>query len=157
MIAETSSLTIEPYSDRHLFGVIGLVDNFHKEAVGEYDGFDPEALIDTIKNQKDSSPGNCFLLVDGDRCQGILFGVRFKSLISQRLMFQELIWYVNKPYRHSGISLLREAEKCLKAEGVHSIIMAVLENSKTDKLKDFYGRLGYKPMEVHFIKNLKES
>ena len=154
MIDTESKITIEAYSDRHFLDIVKLVENFHAEAVGDYDGFDPDTLIRTIEGQADQSVGNCFLLVVDGVCQGILFGVRFKSLISQNLIFQELIWYVNKEYRRSGISLLREAEKCLKAEGVHSIIMAVLENSKTDKLKDFYGRLGYKPMEVHFIKEL---
>ena len=154
MIETVSKITIEAYSDRHFLDIVKLVQNFHAEAVGDYDGFDPETLIRTIKDQAEQSVGNCFLLVVDGVCQGILFGVRFKSLISQNIIFQELIWYVNKEYRMSGISLLREAEKSLKLSGVNSIIMAVLENSKTDKLKSFYERLGYKQMEVHFIKEL---
>ena len=150
----SQALWVEPYSDKHFLDIVKLVESFHAEAVGEYDGFDADTLIETIKGQAATSTGNCFLLVDDFGCHGILFGVRFKSLISEKIIFQELIWYVKKEYRRSGISLLRFAENRLKESGVNSIIMAVLENSKTDKLKDFYGRLGYKPMETHFIKEL---
>ena len=147
-------MRIETYSDRYLQEVINLVENFHKEAVGEYDNvFDPNCLIETIKSQKENSD-NAFLLIIDDVCQGILFGSRFKSLINDGLIFQEIIWYVNKPFRKYGVYLLRECEKLLKSSGISIMIMAVLENSKTEKLKAFYQRLGFKPMETHLVRSL---
>lgn len=145
-------MRVETYSDRYLLDVIKLVENFQKEAVNEYDDvFDANALIETIKHQ---NPENAFLLIVENVCQGILFGVVMKSMTSSRLMFQEIIWYVNAPFRKYGLKLLREAEKLLKSIGVSLIIMAVLENSKTEKIKRFYERVGYKPMETHFVRTL---
>ena len=145
-------MRVETYSDRYFLDVVKLVENFHKEAVGEYDDlFDQNALIETIKSADHS---NAFLMIVDETCQGILYGVCFKSPTSGKQIFQEIIWYVNEPFRRYGVKLLREVEKLLKLNGVSIMIMAVLENSKTEKLKIFYERLGYKPMEVHYVRNL---
>lgn len=147
-------MRVETYSDRYFLDVVKLVENFHKEAVGEYDDvFDPNVLIETIRVQSEH-PENAFLLIVDGVCQGILFGARFKSPINGKWIFQEVIWYVNEPFRRYGVRLLREAEKLLKSSGISVMIMAVLENSKTEKLKAFYQRLGFKPMETHFVRPL---
>lgn len=145
-------MRIEAYSDRYFLDVVKLVENFHKEAVCEYDiELNLNSLIDTIKT---GDPNSAFLLIVDERCEGILYGARFKSMTSGKHIFQETIWYVNQPFRRYGIKLLREAEKMLKLGGVSIMIMAVLENSKTEKLKAFYERLGFKPMETHFVRSL---
>ena len=147
-------MTVETYSDRYFLDVVKIVENFHKEAVREYDDlFDAVSLIETIKN---ADPSGAFLLIIDGTCQGLLFGVKTKSLINGKTIFQEIIWYVNEPYRAcgAGVRLLRSAENMLKSQGVSIMIMAVLENSKTQKLKSFYTRLGFKPMETHFVRDL---
>jgi hypothetical protein len=129
-----------------------LVENFHKEAVGEYDDvFSPDALIAAIKR---ADPKDAFLLLVEDVCHGILFGARYNSPTSGREIFQEIIWYVNEPFRRYGVRLLKEAEKMLQLSGTSIMIMAVLENSKTEKLKSFYERLGFRKMETHYVRSL---
>jgi hypothetical protein len=146
-------MTVEMYSDKYFLDVVTLVENFHKEAVVEYDNlFDANTIIETIKTNKDS--GNAFLLIIDGTCQGIIFGMIAKSMLNGKLMFQEIIWYVNKPYRKYGVRLLKHVENMLQLKGVSIIIMALLENSKAEKLKVFYERLGYKPMETHFVRAL---
>lgn len=141
---------VETYTDKHFLDVVKLVENFHKEAVGEYDELlSPEAVIETIKA---ADPKTLFLLIIDGVCQGLLYGMISKSLTSGKMIFQEIMWYVNAPFRQYGVSLLKEVEKHLKSEGVSIIIMAVLENSKTEKLKRFYERLGYRPMETHYVR-----
>ena len=148
-------MVIEAYSDRYYLDVVKLVKNFHEEAVKEYDKtFDPDTLIDTIQRLKEENSNNAFLLIVDGVCQGLLFGIEYQSLISTGRIFQEVIWYVNEPYRRHGITLLKNAERYLKSVGFTIMIMAVLENSKTDKIKRFYSRLGFKPMEVHYMKEL---
>lgn len=145
-------MIVENYSERYLSDVLRIVENFHKEAVGEYDQFiDSNSVIDTIKS---SDPSNAFLLIIDGVCQGMIFGATVKSLVNGKEMFQEIIWYVNKGFRSHGLKLLAEVEKILKSRGISIIIMAVLENSKTQKLKDFYVRLGFKPMETHYVREL---
>lgn len=132
--------------------VARLIENFHKEAVGEYDcQIDPVAVLETIKTADHS---NAFLLVIDEVAQGILYGTRLRSPMNGSEIFQEVIWYVNKPFRKYGVYLLRQVEKSLQSQGVSIMIMAVLENSKTEKLKSFYTRLGFRPMESHWMRAL---
>lgn len=145
-------MTVEPYSERYFLDIMKLVKSFHAEAVGEYDDLlTPDALIDTIKAQ--AGPGTFLMIVDGV-CQGILHGAITKSPLNDRLVFQEVIWYVNEGFRGNGVRLLKEVEKILKSLGVSIIIMAVLENSKTEKLKQLYEAMGYRKMETHYIRSI---
>ena len=149
-------MKIENYSETYYHDVVRLVENFHKETLSEFDGeFNPAALADTIAKIKENNAVNSFLLIDDHWiCQGILAGVVGKSFSSGRELFQEIIWYVEAAFRSHGVRLLLEAEKILKNRGVSTMIMAVLENSKTEKIKRLYERIGYKPMQVHYVKNL---
>jgi hypothetical protein len=144
-------MIVERYSERYFNDVVKIVENFHKEAVGEWDGLlDPQSLIDSIRDRKDA-PGWFLLIIDG-KCQGLLYGLIAKSLINERLVFQEVIWYVNEAYRGTGVNFFKEVERQLREMGVSLIIMAVLENSKTEKLKNLYEGLGYKKMETHYVR-----
>lgn len=148
-------MKIENYSDIYLQDVIRIIENFYDEALSEYDPYiDKDVLIQNIISQKESNSKNCFLLIVDEVCQGILYGSRFKSLINGKDIFQEIIWYVNKPFRSYGVKLLREVEQILKNDGISIIIMAVLENSKTQKIKKFYEFLGFKPMETHYVRSI---
>ena len=148
-------MRIETYSDRYYLDVMRLVENFHNEAASEYLGvFDAESLINTIKGLKDSNAKNAFLLIVDDVCQGIMAGIEFNSMASNRRIWQEVIWYVSPKFRRYGVRLLKKSEEILKSNGFNIMIMAVLENSKTEKIKSFYERLGFKPMEVHYVRNL---
>jgi len=145
-------MTVELYSDKHFFSVARLIENFHAEAVAEYDDtITPEAVTQTIEA---ADKNNLFLLIVDGICQGILYGIRSTSPVSGKEIFQEIIWYVNKPFRKYGVRLLKDVEKILKSNGVSIMIMVALENSKADKLKSFYPRLGYRAMETHFVRSL---
>jgi len=142
-------VTVEPYSEKYLPDLVRLTENFHKEAVGAYDNiFDANTLTRTIQANRESD--GAFLLVVNGKCEGLLFGVVTKSLINDNLIFNEIIWYVNEPFRRYGVTLLREVKNILKSRGVSIMIMAVLENSKTEKIKRFYESLGGKIMETHY-------
>lgn len=145
-------MRIETYSDKYVDDITQIIKNFHEEAIKDYAcTLDPDAVLQTIRT---ADKQNVFLLVDPNgKAQGILYGNRYK-LPTGGEAFQEVIWYVNTTYRTSGISLLRYVEKHLKSIGVSIMIMVALENSKTDKLHRFYERLGYRPMETHFVRTL---
>ena len=143
-------MRIESYSEKWLPDVTCLVERFHAEAVGEYEGMLDKAQI--LKTIQSADHDNAFLLIINEKAEGILYGTTFMSMTSNKNIFQEIMWYVNQPFRQYGIRLLRDVEKLLKSKGVNTMIMAVLENSKTEKLKRFYGRMGFKKMEEHWIK-----
>lgn len=148
-------ISVETYTEKHFLDVVHLVESFHVEAAGEYLGlFSPDTLIEHIKREAETNSQNAFLLLVDGSAKGILAGVRQMAPTSGQVIFQEMIWYVEPAFRRNGLRLLKEVEKMLKSQGVSIMIMAVLENSKTEKLKDFYARVGYKPMETHFMRSL---
>jgi len=148
-------MRVETYSDRYYLDVVKLIHNFHDEAVGEYVGeFDPEAVIKTIVGLKENNAQNAFLMIVGESCEGIIAGLESHCMVNGRKMYQELIWYVNEPFRSRGVKLLKIVEERLKLNGFSIMIMAVLENSKTEKLKAFYEKVGYRKMETHYVREL---
>lgn len=148
-------ISVETYTEEHFLDVVHLVESFHREAAGEWLGlFSPDALIEHIKTQAQTNARDAFLLLIDGVAKGIIFGVRAVAPTTGETIFQEMIWYVDPSHRRHGIRLLNEVEKILKSQGVSIMIMAVLENSKTDKLKAFYERVGYRPMEMHFMRRL---
>ncbi len=149
-------MIIENYSDKWKPDVMRLVENFHREAVAEYVGetFSVETMLNVIKGNEATNSNNAFLMIVDGVCEGMIYGIRIKSPTSGKVMYQEIIWYVNKPHRRHGVRLLREVEKRLKSQGINDMIMGVLENSKAEKLKQFYERIGYKLLETQYIRNL---
>lgn len=149
------SYSIEPYSDKYLDDVIEITRNFHAEAIKDYEQYiDESTFVDTVTKFRDQNARHSFLLVVDEKCQGVLSGFECKTTYNGKRVFQELVWYVNAPYRKYGVILLRKAEEFAKTEGFDAMVMSLLENSKSDKLKTFYNRMGFKPMETHFIKDL---
>lgn len=148
-------MIVETYSDKYRGEVAQIVENFHAESLGEYDSeFKKEVILKTIVDMEPTQSGHAFLLIIDGRCEGIIAGLGVVSMFNQKKIFQELIWYVNKEYRSKGVFLLKKAEECLKSLGFENMIMAVMENSKTEKIKSLYERMGYRTMETHFIKAL---
>ena len=151
MMAKDIAVCVETYSDEFHNDVVEIVSNFYDEAIKYYDvGLTKEVLFETIKALK----GSAFLLIVDGKCQGLLAGMEAPSMLNDKRKYQEVIWYVNKPFRRYGIGLLNKVQELLKAQGFSTMIMAVLEASKTRKLKRFYERMGYKKFETHYIKEI---
>lgn len=148
-------MIVETYSDKYYNDVVEIVGNFYEEAIRFYDmGLDKEKLAQSIVGFKESNAGNMFLLVVDGKCQGILAGIEPPSLLNNKRIFQEVIWYVNERYRKYGVMLLARVQKLLRNQGFDTMIMAALEDSKPEKIKALYERMGYRKLETHFIKNL---
>lgn len=143
---------IENYSDKYLSDLITIIENFHRESIKEYDSeINKRILIEKIKS---SDPRDAFMLILNGKCEGILYGLVVTSPTSGKQIFQEVIWFVNERFRIYGVTLLKKVEKILKSRGISIMIMAVMENSKTEKIKSLYERLGFKKMETHYTKEI---
>lgn len=148
-------MIIETYTDKYHDDVVGIIDNFYKEAIQYYDvGLDKNRLMQTITMLKANNAGNAFLMILNGKCEGILAGLEAPSMLNTKRIFQELIWYVNEPFRRYGIVLLHKVQKLLKIQGFNTMIMTVLEASKPEKIKRFYERMGFKHFETHYIRSL---
>lgn len=132
-------------------GVTQIVRNFYNEALKTYDpNIDEKYFLSTFDKLKDNS----FLLIIDGKVEGIIAGITVNSPINQEKVYQEIIWYVNEPHRKYGVRLLKEAMKQLKEEGYAAMVMVCLHNSMREKLFEFYQKLGFMPMEYHFLRRL---
>lgn len=144
-------MIVEEYSDKYAHDVVRLVKDFQEESLKEYGmKFDTSVLAKTIDELK----AGAFLLIKDDRCIGILAGKDAQTPLSTELIWAEVIWFVAEKYRKYGVFLLKHARKVLKDAGYTSMVMITMHNSKTQKLFNLYSRLGFKPMETHFIGKL---
>ena len=145
-------MRVQRYSDIHFLDLVRIVEKFHKEYLSDrFTPCEPDVIVDTIKEHCE----NTFLLISQDeKCVGVLAGVKIQSKFNGEIFFQEIIWYVEKPFGRYGFMLIREVEKFLKSTGVSTMIMSVLERSKSDKIKRIYSKLGYKLEETHFMRTL---
>jgi GNAT superfamily N-acetyltransferase len=144
-------MIIERGSEERYKEALEVIKNFYEESLHEYDTrLDEKKLIDSFDKYKYGS----FLLIINGKCEGILAGVGVTSPLNNDMIYQEMIWYVNKPYRKYGVYLLNKAQEILKQEGYKAIIMVCLYNSMTDKLIKLYEKMGFKMFESHFIRNL---
>lgn len=151
----TQTVRVDTYSDEFHDDIVKIVENFYEESIQCYDiGLDKDTLVKAMKNIKANNSGNAFLLIIDEKCEGLLAGIEVPSLLNKRRKFQELVWYVNKPFRMHGVSLLRKAQEILKADGFDAMIMGVLEVSKADKIKRFYETMGFKLFESQYIKEI---
>jgi len=146
-------MRVEGYSEKYYADIVKLISNFYEESLKYVNiGLDKDRLAETVL--KVSESGKVFLLIVNDKCEGVLAGFEAPSMLNTKRIFQELIWYVNAPFRKYGVKLIKHAQETMKAEGFNVMIMAFMHNSKADKLMRLYERMGFKPFETHCIKEL---
>ena len=142
---------IETYSEQYRDDIIELTKMFFDEALKEY-GL--ECKKEDIQSVIEICKKSGFLLIEDDKCCGVIGGIITQHLGGSAKAFQEVIWYVKPEYRRYGISLYLEMEHWCKENGVENIIMVCMHSSKKDKLSAFYERLGFKAFETQFIKKI---
>ena len=144
-------MQIVGYDPKYDTEILELVKEFHDESLKEYETkLDMETITKQINIYKDTG----YLLIQENRCVGLMAGMPVNSPVNNEKVYQEIMWYVKKADRKSGVFMLREIERILKASGYAYIIMALVHNSKAEKLHKFYTRMGYKPIETHFMRRL---
>lgn len=87
---------------------------------------------------------------------GALGAVMAPDLNDGQLVSQETFWFMSADSRGSLMStrLLRAFEEKAREKGVKRISMVHLLSLNADKLGKFYERMGYRALEVHFMKEL---
>lgn len=131
--------------------VARLIGEFHEESLGKYGvNLEKQSLLNTMDELRDEA----FLLIIDGRCEGLVAGKEVKTPIGDDRVWHEMIWFVTEKHRKHGLHLLKTAQDTLKSEGYTKIVMVLMENSKAEKLSRYYERLGFQPLERHFIKSL---
>jgi len=135
-----------------------LCQAFSDEALNEYGlGVEQDRLDQMIEVCKDIS----FFLVVPDPAHlnqykpvGVIAGFMVNNMTNGKPAVQEVIWYVDKEYRSHGKKLMDAFEDLARERGATSLVMGLMCNSMQDRLDKFYKRLGFRPFEVQYIKEL---
>jgi GNAT superfamily N-acetyltransferase len=131
--------------------VLELLKDFHKESMDKYNILcDDKIANDFMDKCVDTS----FVLEIENKIVGILGGMITNYPLNNEKMYYEWVWYVDPKYRLHGVSLFHYLEDYCKDKGIKKIGMALMANSKAEKLEKFYKRLGFELLEKHFIKHI---
>ena len=128
-----------------------LVEEFHKESLKDYGiSFDIECAKTTFMKHYKSS----LVLEDKGKVIGAIIGTLVKHGMDTKEAYQEMMWFVTKSHRRYGIKLLKALETKCKEEGIGCIVMGHMTTKKSEKMERLYDRLGYKMLEVQYMKTL---
>ena len=129
---------------------IELMQEFQDESLGEY-GLEikVEQAKELLKKYVDTS----LVAIRDNKIVGVIAGTITDYPLGGKI-FQEIVWYVSKKHRVCGLLLFRELEEYCKKIGVSHIVMVHMANLKSQKLGKFYQRIGFKPLEIQYIKTV---
>lgn len=141
------------YEPKHYNDLCGVIEEFSRiYLAGHCISATKDSLLDTINNTVSNTPENVFIAESKDKCVGVLAGVEVINRTNNKRVFQEILWYTKDGHNILGFRLVKEAEMVLQKRGYDIIIMSVMESSKSERIKDVYKSIGYKPLETHFVK-----
>jgi hypothetical protein len=100
----------------------------------------------------------CIIAIEDDKIVGIIMGtVAPCDFNCDIIIATEIMWFVTKRRRNTmvGIKLFKKFEEVASERGSTHIAMGHMENLHPDKLKDFFIKQGYKPMQTQYIRSVK--
>lgn len=128
-----------------------LIADFAEESLSEYGTFlDLEQLHKTFEMVWRTS----FCVVVDSRVVGVIGGRIVEDICSKRPVYEELVWFMHKDHRRYGMKLFKHVQAWCLANDITRLSMSCMHNSKTEVLFDLYKKLGFRPMETRFIKEL---
>lgn len=128
-----------------------LLKDFHSESMDKYNVF---CNIDIARQVMTKFVDTSFVVEIDGKIVGVLGGMINNYPLNDKPVYTEWIWYVDPKYRSWGVRLYKKLEEYCKERGIKQIGMALMANSKAEKLEKFYLRLGFVLLEKHFIKEI---
>lgn len=116
--------------------------------------FEPARFIETWRNLLSLGMGVIYIAERDGVPIGAIGGVKHLDVNSSDIIASEFFWFVDPLERGAGLRLYDAFEKWAKANGCSHIHMVHLADSMPGKLERFYGRKGYRIMEVRYTKEL---
>ena len=128
-----------------------MIAEFAEESLSEYGTIlDLEQLRKTFEEVYTTS----FVAVVDGKLVGVLGGRITFDRCSPLPVFEEVVWYVQKEYRHLGMKLFNYMVDWCREDNIDRISLSCMHNSKTEQLFRIYKKMGFEPMETRFIKQL---
>ncbi len=148
-------MTIVTYEPKYQEDVVRLVESFYKEYLVKFDDlYNREIVFETVREFEGKNAKNLFLMICNDRAEGIIAGVEVKSKFNQKLCFQEIMFYVSKPFGGYAFQFIKKIKGILKESGFNMLVMAVIESPKAERIKEIYKAMNFTSIESHYITNL---
>lgn len=139
--------------------IMPLIMAFHKETLEPFGmGFDIPSVEAIVKIFSEQHVG--LVVEDGEQLIGVIGGAVAPSFTDFNVrIFNEAIWFVLPEYRggSAGIKLLKLVEEYCKNIGVQKIVMVGMFNEDRERLAGFYEKMGYRAIEIHYIKDLTHA
>jgi GNAT superfamily N-acetyltransferase len=130
-----------------------LAEEFWQE--GDLPGkFNMDVFISNWTKLIDIGMGKIFGLFHDENLVGCLGALMVTDINDGLLTASETFWFVRDSDRGDGIKLLLHFVRYAKEVGCVRLGMVHLTSIHSDKLASLYLRMGFKPVEVHYLKNL---
>lgn len=86
--------------------------------------------------------------------KGIIGGTCTPCTMTAETIAQESFWWVHPTIRSqpAGIRLLQAWEGWARSKGAKRIYVGNLFRLNDEKMRNLYAKLGYQPLEVHYVK-----
>ena len=128
-----------------------LVSEFTDESLHEYG---THLDLDHLRGMFEETRETSFVAVEDDKVVGVLAGRIIHDMCSALPIYEEVIWFMNKDYRVHGMKLFDHMVNWCKEHDISRITICCMHNSRTEALTKIYKRMGFKPVETRFIKQL---
>jgi GNAT superfamily N-acetyltransferase len=112
----------------------------------------PEVFVRNWTVLLGNGMGKIFGLYEEGQLIGALGAIVVADLNDGELTATECFWFVDPASRGNGVRLLLNFVKYAKEIGCVRVNMVHLFNSHADKLSKLYQKLGFSPVETHYIK-----
>jgi len=141
-------------TDNELHGIAQLGPKFWSESKLPGD-FKPDVFVENWKKIIAKDQG-CIIFNQDDKggINGAIGLLVYQDINDGELVMQEAFWFVSPESRGFGLRLLKKAEEIAKMINVRRFVMTHLLNGYADQLSRLYPRMGFKALEINYIKHL---
>lgn len=130
----------------------GFLDALERKFLG---GFDMSRFVELWRQLINSGNGVIFLMLEGEKVVGAAGALAHQEQYCDYLVAQEFFWWVQPENRGlGGVRLYHQLEDWAREKGCKHLRMVYMVNSMPEKVGNFYERVGLKPMEVTYTKEL---
>ena len=116
--------------------------------------FDPDTAVRGWAYFLQNGMGAIFVIEDDGDIHGMIAALKTPDIHSGEMKAVEMAWFVDEKHRGRGLLLLKEFEKWAKDNGCKKVCMMYLSDLMPEKLKAVYTRLGYKEVELSYLKEV---
>ncbi len=114
----------------------------------------PEVFIKNWEFLLGNGMGKIFGLYEDGKFVGALGAIIAPDLNDGELCATECFWFIDPDKRGNGVKLLLNFVKYSKEIGCVRVNMVHLFNAHAEKLSKLYKKLGFSPVETHYLKTL---